>query len=37
VVVEEIRLPGAGDRDQAIVYLETTDGQQTMAVLVRVP
>lgn len=36
-VAEEIKLRGAEDRDQAIVYLETADGQMTMAGLVRMP
>ena len=35
-VVEEIKLQGAGDRDQSVVYLETAGGERTMAALVRV-
>jgi hypothetical protein len=35
-VLEEIKLRGAEDRDQSIVYLETADGERTMAALVRV-
>jgi hypothetical protein len=34
-VVEEIRLVGTADLDQSVVYLETADGQKTMAALKR--
>jgi len=34
-VVEEIRLVGTADIDQCVVYLETADGQKTMAALKR--
>jgi hypothetical protein len=34
-VVEEITLRGLPDRDQTIAYLETVDGHQTMAVMIR--
>jgi hypothetical protein len=34
-VVEEIRLVGTADLDQSVVYLETADGQTTMAALKR--
>jgi len=34
-VVEEIRLVGTAGLDQSVVYLETADGQKTMAALKR--